>query len=89
MMSQCRGLRDLCREVSCRQDQCCPAGDCVRPLGRTECAGACRDFDSDSQHCGGLRHACPGLKTCQRGVCGCAAPLVECARNGYRTAHFA
>jgi hypothetical protein len=46
--------------------------------GQTDCGGQCKSVQTDNQNCGACGTVCGGGKTCQTGMCKCAAGLFEC-----------
>ena len=75
------GLKEVaaaCRRVGqgCNaDDDCCPGArcnnkkKCVCRAGRTNCAGRCRNLDTDQNNCGACGTECPPGRTCCGGAC--------------------
>jgi hypothetical protein len=65
--------------LCCRRDEItCGAVCCDKLLADACCDGACVDFASDENHCGGCGIQCRDDMSCQDGVCSCQATEVDC-----------
>jgi hypothetical protein len=49
--------------------QCSTGGVCQCPSGRAACGGACRDIQTDAEHCGRCGNACGNNQVCSQGLC--------------------
>lgn len=61
-------------------DQGIPA-DTACPAGRSRCAGACVDLQSDRANCGGCGVRCTGVQVCASGRCQATCPYVMCGSD--------
>jgi hypothetical protein len=77
-----------CDSVCMANEVCSPAvgaqtfscvTTCTAPFPDS-CAGACTDFQSDDDNCGGCgeSHACPDALSCQQGQCRCPEGTLDC-----------
>jgi hypothetical protein len=69
--------------MACAAGQVCSQGACVTSCvtGLTNCAGSCRDTQTDRAHCGACGMACAAGQVCSAGACvvSCPTGQTECA----------